>query len=167
MLPATAAVAAIVALILLLLVFNGQPGRGPSPAVVAPLTPSSALPTAPAGVLSSRPTAPATPNATPRAATQVRPQRPALVVLNNSRIYGLAAHAAAQFAAAGWPIATIGGFEGRLSDSAIFYSPGYLAAAQQLLDAFPRLDRILARWPGLPAVPLTVVVTRYYVYGRP
>ncbi|HVA59265.1 MAG TPA: LytR C-terminal domain-containing protein [Mycobacteriales bacterium] len=154
------------ALIVGLVLVRGQPAGGIDSAVVGspPMTTLGPPPTAP-------PTAPPTPTPTPTptartgAAPAVRTEptavRPALTVLNNSRITGLARHSAAEFAAAGWPIQRIGNFTGRIPQTTVYYAPGEEAAAAALQAAFPRITRRLPRFAGLTGA-LTVILTRYY-----
>jgi hypothetical protein len=89
--------------------------------------------------------------------------RPALLVLNDSRIPHLAALAAAAFRRAGWPIRAIGNLPARTPQTTVYYGPGALAAAQRLQRSFPAVTAALPRPPGFPLLPLIVVVTRYWV----
>lgn len=127
----------------------------------------SSVPTTPA------PT-PTLPNGTPtvEATHTARPPRPPttvavvpLTVLNNSRVHHLAADTADKFHAAGWPIAMVGNFSGRVAETTAYYEPGngaQRAAARRLAREFPKITRIAPRFSGLPGHGLTVVLTRYY-----
>lgn len=114
----------------------------------------------------STPAAPARPAATPPASasasapTAAAAALPPVTVLNNSRIDGLAARAAARFQAAGWPVAETGNYRGRLSLTTVFHEPGQEAAARQLAARFPGVVRVLPRPARLPGSGLTVVLTR-------
>lgn len=85
-----------------------------------------------------------------------------MLVLNNSRIPGLAAKAASDLRRIGWPVAGTGNLTGRLSVTTVFYAPGQEAAARRLIARNGDIARMLPRPPGLPGSGLTLVVTRYY-----
>jgi hypothetical protein len=151
-----------VVVIALLLALNSSPDRDSAgPAITSP-TPTPSASTSPA---------PPAPRPTPtrsHIATHVeakRSTRPAPVVapvsvLNNSTRSGLAHRAAAQVAAQGWPLATIGNFTGRIVVSTLYYAPGQYDTAQRLAGQLPAIQRVLPRFSGLPAQGLTLVVTR-------
>lgn len=124
----------------------------PPPTAVPP---TEASPTA-AGTPSPTPTPSVTPPPTPAT-------RPAITVLNNSRINGLAARAASDFAAGGWRIAGTGNLRGRTPQTTVYYAPEHAAAAAALRRQFPKIRAAQPRYAGLPgAGGLTVVVTRDY-----
>ena len=105
-------------------------------------------------------TAPATPSPPPSPTVAAKP---AVTVLNNSRITGLAKKAAGDFAAGGWPIAGTGNLSGRLARTTVYYAPGHRPAAEALRRQFPAITDMAPRYQGLPgSSPLTVVVTRDY-----
>lgn len=107
-------------------------------------------------------TAPSTgPVGTPEASAPAGPMTPVLV-LNNSRITGLAARAAASFRAGGWPVRGTGNYRGRIPVTTIYYGPGELPVAQRFAARFPAVRRVLPRPAGLPGSGLTVVVTREF-----
>lgn len=87
-----------------------------------------------------------------------------LLVLNNSRISGLAARAARDFEAGGWPVRDTGSSGGRIRATTVYYPPGQEDAAREFARRFPKVLRVLPRLPNLPGEGLTVVVTRDYVY---
>jgi hypothetical protein len=101
----------------------------------------------------------------PEPAAQVEP--PSVVVpvlvLNNSRIPGLAERTAREFEAAGWPVSDTGSLRGRIRATTVYYPPGQQASAQELARLFPGIQRVLPRLENLPGSGLTVVVTRDYV----
>jgi hypothetical protein len=105
------------------------------------------------------PDAAAPPAAEPPAAPSLVP----VLVLNNSRIDGLAARAAEDFERAGWPVRDTGDFRGRIRATTIYYEPGQEGSAREFADRFPAIERVLPRFDGLPGSGLTVVVTRDYV----
>ncbi len=85
-------------------------------------------------------------------------------VYNNSTIQGLAAKASADFRDAGWTVTEIGGYQGLIPRSTVYYRPGTAeeAAAKELAAAFrlraePRFAGIAESSPGL-----IVIVTKEY-----
>lgn len=86
----------------------------------------------------------------------------ALLVLNNSRINGLATRAADDFRAGGWPVRGTGNFRGRVATTTVYYEPGQEASARRLMREFGKVRRMAPRFAGLPGQGLTVVVTRDY-----
>ncbi|MCW2667810.1 MAG: hypothetical protein JWN57_2772, partial [Frankiales bacterium] len=86
---------------------------------------------------------------------------PAVTVLNNSTVEGLADRAAARFARAGWPVRLVGNFRGRLRATTVYYEPGQRAAAQRFARTFRGVPRVLPRPANIPGPRgLTVVLTR-------
>jgi hypothetical protein len=130
-----------------------RPGSVDAPAPAAPPAPTAAT-APPAAALPPPPAAPAVP---PPADA---PGRPALTVLNNSRVPGLAERSARRFTAAGWPVRDTGNLRGRIRSTTVYYDPGQQAQAQALARAFPGVQRVLPRFDGLPGRGVTVVVTR-------
>lgn len=89
--------------------------------------------------------------------------RPAVLVLNNSRVTGLAAKAAGDFRTKGWRITGTGNLAGRLPRTTVYYGPSQQEAATELKRAFPAIVDMAPRYAGLPGEGgLTVVVTRDY-----
>jgi hypothetical protein len=86
-----------------------------------------------------------------------------VLVLNNSRIDGLAERAARQFEAAGWPVHDTGGLRGRIRATTVYYPPGEQDSATEFARRFGGVQRVLPRLAGLPGSGLTVVVTRDFV----
>jgi hypothetical protein len=178
-------VAGVATFVGLLLLLNGRPAAGPAPGTVAAGAAAGAGPSAagparsPAGTASTDSGKPATPSpaaalpsqtaravapgraAAPSAPTQVV-EIPVLV-LNNSRIYHLARRVAAELTAAGWPVAGIGNFTGRLPATTAFYAPGAQDSARLLARRFPGVTVLQPRPSWLPGdAALTLVVTRYW-----
>jgi len=110
----------------------------------------------------------AAPEAPPAPAPEPAPAEPAapaftpvpVLVLNNSRIEGLAERSAAYFEREGWPVREIGSSRGRIRATTIYYPPGQEAVAQEFARRFPGIKRVLPRLENLPGTGLTVVVTR-------
>ncbi len=88
--------------------------------------------------------------------------RPAVTVLNNSRITGLAARGAERITAAGWPVAKVGNFRGRIAVTTVYYDPGLEAPARALAADVEGLVRVHPRFEGLPARGVVVVLTREF-----
>jgi LytR cell envelope-related transcriptional attenuator len=167
------ALAGIALLILGLVTLRGKPG-GERPPGAAPTTSGSptgrpGTPT-PTATPTTRPSAtgpPATPTRTPPPPTTQPPAgapRFPLTVLNNTVQAGLAEAAAARFSAAGWPVALVGNFAGRIPSTTVYYAPGDTAqqrSAQTLASQFPGIHRVMQRYSGLPPTPpgLVVVIT--------
>lgn len=98
----------------------------------------------------------ATPTGSPTAAAP-----PPLVVLNDSRIAGLAARAAGVLRAAGWPVVGVGNLPAMVPESTVFYDPGQEQQAARLVAAGLGIRIALPRGSFVPdAGPLVVVVTR-------
>ncbi|MBX6370958.1 MAG: LytR C-terminal domain-containing protein [Acidothermus sp.] len=113
------------------------------------------LPAGSAAALS--PSAVATPTA---AASSSSASRPAVVVLNNSRIRGLAADAARRLTAAGWRVDRVGNYSAHiLAETTVFYPDGDRAAAEQLAQAFG-VRRVEAATADMSTTDLTLVLTR-------
>ena len=127
---------------------------GASPTAAPPSSPSATAKPSP----SVTPSATSAPVTSPTAAA-----RPAITVLNNSRVTGLAAKAARDFERGGWRIAGTGNLRGRTPETTVYYSPGQQAAAAELRRQFPAVKAMAPRYAGLPGGSgLTVVVTRDY-----
>jgi hypothetical protein len=110
-----------------------------APALTPELSPLPELPTTPVEVVSE----------------PVAPVRAPVTVLNSTDTTGLAASAAATFAAAGWESPGVGGYTGGdVAASTVFFTEGdetQRQAAVQLVDAFPQLQGPTPRFFELPA----------------
>ena len=146
---------------------TGKPtGKPTTPATTKPATtkPPTTKPPTSKPATSKPPTSKPTPTAKPTTAAPppVDVKAP-LLVLNNSRIHGLAVTGSNTFTKGGWTVTGTGNFSGRLPQTTVFYSPGFQAAAETLARQFPTVTAVEARIPGLPGnAPLTVVLTRYF-----
>jgi hypothetical protein len=118
----------------------------PAPSATAPSTTTGPLSPAPSGSATAPPT-----DAT----------LPALEVLNDSRITGLAHRAAEELQASGWTVVAVGNFKGHpdVPATTIFYPDGDEAAAHRLADAFG-VTRVLEAPSDLSNAHLTVVLAR-------
>jgi hypothetical protein len=141
----------------------------PAPAVPAPApTSAAAAPTTsadgavPVPSFSATPTAAAPRTTTAPTTTAPKVAKSALRVYNNSTITGLAARAAADFRASGWPVDAVANYpQGVIPSTTVYYRPGTAeqASAESLAAAFGM--RSEARFQGLDeATPgLIVIVT--------
>ena len=190
---AVCAVAGVALLVIGLITLRGKPGDsgGRQPGAIATTASSPATATTRTRTRTPTPTPPAAPtsrpSATPSGTTPAptvaptsgptsgspseSPSRPTpvprvpLTVLNNTVRTGLAQSAARRFAAAGWQVALIGNFAGRIPTTTVYYTPGDATqqrAAEALAAQFPDIRRVLPRYLGLPPTPpgLVVVLTR-------
>lgn len=88
-----------------------------------------------------------------------------LVVLNNTTVTGLAAHAAATFRAGGWTVTGDGNYSGSIALTCAYFDPsvvGAQAAAQALRAQFPGIRQVQPKFAGLPPGPIVVVLTPGY-----
>jgi hypothetical protein len=129
----------------------------PEPVPPAESVPPPPAPPPPAPAPSTPPPAPAPSQPAPQHAAPVEVP---ILVLNNSRVPGLAARAAQRFEAGGWPVRETGNLRGRIRATTVYYPPGQEAAARELAGRFPGVARVLPRLANLPGTGLTVVVTR-------
>jgi len=153
-----------------LLWLSDDPSDGPGPVVQEP--PAAAAPAQELGTQPEAETAPVDPPApapvVPSAVVVVPPPAPAkpvvaevpVIVLNNSRIEGLADTAAELFRDGGWPVARTGNFRGKIPSTTVYYEAGQEAAARAFAARFDEVVRVRPRFATLPARGLVVVVTR-------
>lgn len=150
-----------------LLWLGNDPSEGVGPVVQEPPAAAAAV-----QELGTRPEAETKPVDPPAPAPAVAPPvvvappaRPVaaevpVIVLNNSRIAGLADIAAAVFRDGGWPVARTGNFRGRIPSTTVYYEAGQEAAARSFAARFDEVVRVRPRFATLPARGLVVVVTR-------
>jgi hypothetical protein len=130
------------------------PSSGISPSVSATLPPPTAPPP------STQPPSTQPPRTAASSTTAARPRLPALDVLNDSRITGLAARATEPFRAAGWAVASTGNFKGTdVPETTIFYPDGDKSAADRLAAQFG-IRRLVPASSGLSSSHLTVALAR-------
>ena len=122
---------------------------------------TSSAPSSAASSTSSTPTttsASATPTTDPLKAIP-------LVVLNNTSKSGLAETAASRFTAGGWTVSSTGNLSNDIKSTCAYYDPAVTnaqAAATALMAQFPAIKRVVAKFSGLPAGPVVVVLTTDY-----
>lgn len=160
------AVTVVAALVLVLLLLFGDLSPSTMRSAARPTPPAS-----PASSANPAATSPSPPTPGPTAAATTSPGIPAasppatllpVLVLNNSRIKGLAARAADIFRSGGWPVLGTGNLRGRVPVTTVYYPGGEEAAARLFAARFPAVRRVLPRPAGLPGSGLTVVVTREF-----
>ncbi|SNQ52074.1 conserved hypothetical protein [Frankia canadensis] len=179
---AAVAILAVLAGILLVNLVNGgsDPGRSGGPVAAPTRSPDAAtLEPSRSATPSARPTS-ASPKPSPPASSAARPTdtpppAPAsaggqpgptapVVVLNNSRITGLADVAARRVAAAGFPVERKGNYVSvyDVPVSTIFYDDTHEDAAKALQAAVPGIEKIVPRSQTRIVVPgaLILVITR-------
>jgi LytR cell envelope-related transcriptional attenuator len=103
-------------------------------------------------------TAPTTPTTDPLKAVP-------LIVLNNTSKTGLADTAAGRFKAGGWTVSSTGNLSNDILSTCAYYDPSVAnaqAAATELKTQFPAIKRVAAKFSGLPAGPIVVVLTSDY-----
>jgi hypothetical protein len=88
-----------------------------------------------------------------------------LVVLNNTNRTGLADTAAQTFRTGGWTVTSTGNLVNDIISTCAYYDPNVpnaSAAASALMAQFPAIKRTAAKFSGLPAGPVVVVLTPDY-----
>ena len=86
-------------------------------------------------------------------------------MLNNTDKTGLAETAAASFRAGGWTVTSTGNLVNNIISTCAYYDPSVAnaqAAANALKAQFPAIKRVVAKFSGLPAGPIVVVLTTDY-----
>lgn len=136
---------------------SARPSRSASPS-------PSTSPSSPAE-RSPEPSAAPAASSAPAAGTAQRPAvREPVVVLNNSRVRGLADSAARQVSAAGFPVARTGNYIStyNVEVPTVFYEDAHRGAAEALMAAIPAIKKIVPRSETQIAVPdpLILVITR-------
>jgi hypothetical protein len=123
----------------------------PAPSSTPPTSPSSSSPAAPTST-------------TPTVSTDPLKAIP-LIVLNNTNKTGLADTAAGRFRAGGWTVTSTGNLVNTIASTVAYYDPSVAnaqAAATALQAQFPAIKRVVAKFSGLPAGPIIVVLTYDY-----
>jgi hypothetical protein len=139
------------------------------PAAASATTTSAHPATHPSSAPSRTPTTSATgPGPTTSARTAASTGKLPLVVLNNTTSTGLAEQARATFEAGGWTVTSVGNLTNNILSTCAYYDPAYpgaQAAAAALRAQFPAIKRTVAKFAGLPAGPVVVVLTSDYPTG--
>jgi hypothetical protein len=88
-----------------------------------------------------------------------------LIVLNSTTQTGLAASAAKTFSSGGWTVTSSGNIVNNILSTCAYYDPSdpqNQVAAEALMAQFPAIKRVVAKFSGLPAGPIVVVLTSDY-----
>ncbi|WP_018636289.1 LytR C-terminal domain-containing protein [Parafrankia elaeagni] len=173
------AVLAVLAGILLVNLFNGPPDSDPDDAAPPPpaVADTPSQPSTPPQTPTRSPTPTAVPTPPPSPMPQSAPAAPAaprvfapVVVLNNSRIKGLADDAADRVEAAGFRVERVGNYLSRYNVpvSTVFYDPEDADAARTLLETVPGVERMVPREETriIETDTLILVVTRDFPAGN-
>ncbi len=129
-----------------------------SPAASPTATPPASSPAAPSPSASS----PAPVTSSPPATAKPGPDRPEVVVLNQSGGSGAAAQVADRVRQAGWSVHKTGNFRGTVSTTTVYYPDGKRGDAVSLAAALPGEPRIKERFSNLSQTRLTIVITDDY-----
>ena len=136
----------------------------PRAATGAPATSRSPAPSTASQSVDATSTQRASPAATGSAAPSGTARLP-LVVLNNTTIRGLAEQASARFTAGGWTVTSYGNYQNDILSTCAYFDPSIAAAqssAEALQAQYPTIKRVVAKFAGLPAGPIVVVLTPDY-----
>jgi hypothetical protein len=131
----------------------------PSPTASPPASSPAASSPPPSSPAASSP-APAT--SSPPASAKPRPDRPEVVVLNQSGGSGLANRVADRIRKAGWTVNKTGSFNGTVSTTTVYYQSGMRRQAVSLAAALPGQPRVKERFSNLSQTRLTIVLTNDY-----
>lgn len=154
---------------------NGQASQTPSPADAPTPTPTPTLTTSPPSStpVASTPTAPATPTATATATArptmtmtktaQPKPvgPRPAVEIYNNTTTRGLAERVGDRARAAGWRVAGVDNWRGKVATSTVYYPLGWRDFATALA-ADIGVGRVKEALDNMKTDRLTVILTNDY-----
>ena len=130
----------------------------------APTTSPSPAPSTASATVDATSTQRASTSATGSAAPSETARLP-LVVLNNTTVRGLAEQASARFTAGGWTVTSYGNYQNDILSTCAYFDPSVAGAqisAEALRAQFTTIKRVVARFPGLPAGPIVVVLTPDY-----
>jgi cytoskeletal protein RodZ len=142
---------------------TGSPHPSASGSVSTP-APSLSSPV----IVSPPPSASSSPSSvSPAPSTSASAARPAVDVLNDTHISGLAASAAKTLTSGGWTVAEKGNYPRSVSTTTVYYPPGQLAAAQQLAQQYGAIHKVLSAPSGVSTTDLTLVLaTDWTTNGR-
>ena len=165
------AVSAVTAILTALFVWLGPAESTPDAAVVGqPSSSPAATPTPPASSpppssppASSPPaSSPAPSTSAPEPSETTDPDRPEVVVLNQSGGSGLGREVADRVREAGWDVNRTGSFNGTVRTTTVYYPSGLSSEAEELAKDLPGDPRVLERFSNLSETRLTIVLTDDY-----
>jgi cytoskeletal protein RodZ len=174
LLASLAGIAIAAGLVILALHLRGEPADNPSTATSPTATPQTSLhspspssspPSVSVSTSQTTTSPPVSATATTPSPTSVSPTSttagppPAVDVLNDSRVIGLAASAAKKLRGNGWQVATVGNWHGSIDvpSTTVFYPAADKAAAQRLASQYG-ISRVLPASSGLSSSNLTLVL---------
>jgi cytoskeletal protein RodZ len=173
-LPGLLALAAVGALVIAVLVMRGtapsttvaagatsSPQASATSTATASATPSPSGSATPADGATTTPTdgVSPTPDDTSTGSAGAVKSSTSVVVLNQTRISGLAGQVAQTLRGAGWTVSRTGNFSGNVPATTVYYPEGMQAAAEALAADVPGPDRVRPRFGNLSKDKLTVIVT--------
>jgi hypothetical protein len=141
--------------------------EAPSTSAEAEGTPSASpepsQPSSPAPSASSPSPSASSPKPTPSESSESpEPDRPQVVVLNQSGGAGLSREVADRITEAGWDVFKTGNFRGTVRTTTVYHPAGMRADARALARDLPGDPRVLERFSNLSDSRLTVVLTDDY-----
>lgn len=172
LLPPFLAVSAVAAILTALFVWLGPGeaqevasfGQDPSSAAASP-TPTPPVSSPPASSpppSSPTPSTPAPTTSAPESSETPDPDRPEVVVLNQSGGAGLAARVADRVREAGWEVNKVGNFNGTVSTTTVYHPASLRGPARALARDLPGNPRVMERFSNLSQTRLTIVLTDDY-----
>ncbi len=170
LLPPFLAVCAVTAILIGLFVWLGPDNSDTSVLSerksAAPTSPAaSPTPSPPASspaASSPPPSSPAPATSSPPATAKPGPDRPQVVILNQSGGSGLARRVADRVREAGWTVNKTGSFRGTVSTTTVYYPSTMRGDALNLAKALPGDPRVKERFSNLSQTRLTIVLTDDY-----
>ena len=108
------------------------------------------------------PSSPAPATSSPTVSAKPGPDRPEVVILNQSGGSGLAGKVADRVRDAGWTVNRTGNFRGTVSTTTVYYPSTMRGDALNLARALPGDPRVKERFSNLSQTRLTIVLTDDY-----
>jgi len=108
------------------------------------------------------PSSPAPAASSPTMSAEPAPDRPEVVILNQSGGSGLAGKVADRVREAGWTVNRTGNFRGTVSTTTVYYPSTMRGDALNLARALPGDPRVKERFSNLSQTRLTIVLTDDY-----
>ena len=169
LLPPFLAVCAVTAILIGLFVWLGPDDsetevlgeRTSTPTSPAP-SPTASPPASSPAASSPPPSSPAPVTSSPPASAKPGPNRPQVVVLNQSGGSGLASRVADRIRKAGWTVKSTGPFNGTVSTTTVYFPNGMRRQAVSLAAELPGEPRVKERFSNLSQTRLTIVLTNDY-----
>ncbi|MDQ1620720.1 MAG: hypothetical protein QOE19_3289 [Actinomycetota bacterium] len=132
-----------------------------SPSATAPASTPVSSPAAPSSSAPASSAPPAT-TAPPSASGTANPNRPELVLLDQSAPDGAVQDATRRLASAGWTVYRTAPFRGTVRRTTVYYPTGLDKPAGRVAKVLPGDTRVLPRFSNLSQTRLTVVLTDDY-----